>query len=63
MCIILPVSVSHCVGGGGCADVGQGGGHGVGGVWPGIEGGGGGDVIVSKLLDSSMVTCHYDSLS
>ena len=53
MCIILPVL--HSVDGGGGLDVEQGGGQGVGGVWSGGEGGGGGEVIVSKLWDSSIV--------
>ena len=44
----LAVSVSHGVLGGGWCDEGHGRGHGVGGVWPGGEEGGG-EVIVSKL--------------
>ena len=47
-CSILAVSVSHGVLGGGWCDEGHGRGHGVDGVWPGGEGGGG-EVIVSKL--------------
>ena len=47
-CSILPVSVSNGVLGGGWCDEGHGRGHGVDGVWPGGEGGGG-EMIVSKL--------------